>query len=766
MAMNYFRMAISKGIVMLDEFRVGSTWTSVMGNMNTPQNLKLNPEFGNVATGDTTTMLSWDDVENESGYKIYIDEKVVGNVAADVTEFQVTGLNQLPTYNFSVAAFNELGTSVRSNAKTFTVNNPVAKDFYVKDYGAVGDGVNDDFDAIVAAVKALADYPYSANLHFEGGSTYRCWNNGSRGMLFTMNGIRDKSIHGNGANLIVHHNILGLRVTNCDNILLQDLTFDYDSLYFTQGKILSVDANNGTFVMEIEEGYPMPVNNFSNPDHGNPWGMLWEGTSGYEIKNELVYISQCELLGGRNVKFTVGQQSISAINMFNVNDRFSVPIHDNTVAFNLVDTSKDMVFKNLTYYSAEAQCFINSRNRGRLHFDGIQYKRKPGTTRLMTVYRGGIINRDNAIGPVIENCYIEGLGDDAIALSSYTYFVNSSASSTQFTLNNSATFDVGDTILFVDMKKGVELGKTIVNSKSGDEITTRDAVNGVIPGEDKAQLTTNVMNLSKSNNNFIIRNNTFAGQRRHAILCRAQYGLIEGNVCQKTGYGIVMTNEIGPAYSCPVPGNIVIKNNSFTNIRRYPVYAHFKAHINTPDQLLQHLTFIDNTFGPSTEFSSSGNLNFPGEAVVTLKSVGNVDFKGNVFVNDAEAGAISLNNSRNINIKCGNTFNQKSMTSINDGITLVDYTSTNDVVFDNCETNANNSVSANSKVRLYPVPVMNELQIDCDELVFWSVINLQGLEVLSGSQRNINLSALQAGVYLIKIFDGRNELFVKSFMKQ
>ena len=765
-AMNYFRMAISKGTVMLDEFRVGSTWTSVMGNLNTPKNLTLNPEQGNAEIGDTTTMLSWDDVDNETGYKIYIDDKVVGNVATDVTEFQITGLNQLPKYNFSVAAFNKLGTSVKSNIKTYTVNNPIAKDFYVKDYGAVGDGINDDFDAIVAAVKALVDYPYSANLHFEKGNTYRCWNHGSRGMLFTMDGVSDKSIHGNGANLIVNHNILGLRVTNCDNILLQDLTFDYDSLYFTQGKILSVDDNNGTFVLEIEEGYPMPVNNFSNPNHGNPWGMLWEGTSGYEIKNELVYISQCVLLDGRNVKFTVGQQSLPALNMFNVNDRFSVPLHDNTVSFNLVDTSNDMVFKNLTYYSAEAQCFINSRNRGRLHFDGIHYKRKPGTTRLMTVYRGGIINRDNAIGPIIENCYIEGLGDDAIALSSYTYFVNSKASSTQFTLNNSATFDAGDTILFVDMKNGIELGKSVIGSKSGNEITTKDAIYGVSPGENEAQLTTNVMNLSKSNNHFIIRNNTFAGQRRHAILCRAQYGLIEGNVGEKTGYGIVMTNEIGPAYSCPIPGNIVIKNNSFTNIRRYPVYAHFKAHTNTPDQLFQNLTFIDNTFGPSTKFSSSGNLNFPGEAVVTLKSVGNVEFTGNILVNDADAGAISLTNSRNIIVKCGNTFNQKSMTSINDGISIIQYSSTNDVVFDNCETNSNNSINSNSKVRFFPVPAIKELQIDCDEMVLWSVINLQGLEVLSGSQRKINVSKLQPGVYLIKIINERTELFVKSFIKQ
>ena len=50
-----------------------------------------------------------------------------------------------------------------------------------------------------------------------------------------------------------------LDMHRCTNVKIQNLEVDYKELPFTQGRILSVDAENGTFLMDIDDGYPLPA---------------------------------------------------------------------------------------------------------------------------------------------------------------------------------------------------------------------------------------------------------------------------------------------------------------------------------------------------------------------------------------------------------------------------------------------------------------------------------------------------------------------------
>ena len=623
------------------------------------------------------------------------------------------------------------------------VDQPETHDYYVSDYGAAGDGSANDMDAIKNAVKDFAGDPFPAKLHFEN-KTYRCTGSG---ILFDLNGARNKTILGNGAELIVEPSILGLQINNAENVLVKDLKFDSDPLSWTQGTIKSIDAANGKFTLEIDEGYPVPVNNYGNAGRAHPWGMIWE-PEGYTIKNELVWIASSRNMTGNTVELSLQSQSQNALNDMQVNDRFTVDVFGVGGSFNKISESKNISCEKLTFYATRSLVFALLDNVGQIHMNGVEMRRKPGTNRLLSCYRDGFHCKRNTHGPIIENCYVEGLCDDAINLSGGYYYVTGKTSSTQFQLDNASGFAVGDTLLFVDMKNGVELGRTYVASRSGNEITTTDAIDGVVAGEPRASTTIFVMNLSKSNSGFIIRNNTFGGQRRYAMLIRCQNGLIENNTGEKLGGGIILTNEIVSFFEGPFPRNITIRNNSFTDIRGWPLWLKASTYARLPQPLVKDIRLVDNTFGPSVK----------GMAAATFQHVDNVNLSGNVFFDDASAGGIAVTNSRNINIECNNSYNGTEISTIDDGIVLGDNMSASHVTFtcDTIATSIHPYIRENS-FQVYPNPVKDKLYIRTDfESFQLEIIDMYGkrIKIIEKASQTIELSQLRTGVYFLVLTSG------------
>ncbi|MEO8235116.1 MAG: LamG-like jellyroll fold domain-containing protein [Flavobacterium sp.] len=73
----------------------------------------------------------------------------------------------------------------------------------------------------------------------------------------------------------------------------------------------------------------------------------------------------------------------------------------------------------------------------------------------------------------------------------------------------------------------------------------------------------------------------------------------------------------------------------------------------------------------------------------------------------------------------------------------------------------------NLKVSLYPNPANDVLNIETDlELKSIEIYNIQGQKVLSSTQKQINVSDLAAGIYMVKIQDAKNAIATKKFMKE
>lgn len=626
------------------------------------------------------------------------------------------------------------------------VDTPETHDYYVSDYGAAGNGSSNDMDAIRNAVTDFVNDPFPSNLHFES-KTYRCTGSG---ILFDLQGAKNKNIFGNNAELIVQPSILGLVMENSKNITVKDLTFDSDPLSWTQGTITAINSATKKFTLTVDDGYPIPTNNYGDSGRAHPWGMVWEPT-GYTIKNELVFVTSSTAVSGNSVNFTVDDRSFSAFNDMNVNDRFTIDTYGVGGTFNRITKSSNITCENIIVYATRALQFVIDKNEGAIHMDGIQVRRKPGTNRLLSGYRDGFHCKDNKVGPIIENCYIEGICDDAINLHSTYFFVTAAASATQFTIDNTDNFDIGDTLQYYNMNTGVALGKTQIATISGLSITTTSAVNGVVAGTPKTNSTTSVINLSKSNSGFIIRNNNFAGQRRYAMLIRSQNGLIENNIGVKTGGGIILTNEIRSFFEGPVPSDIIIKNNSFTDIRGWPIWLDSKSYGGTSNGLLKNIVLENNTFGPSRD----------GKPAAIFTDVENLELSGNDFINDIAYGAIAFENCREVSFLCDNTYNGTDITNLTNDIALGANISSFDISF-NCTSLNVSSIEIDlfETIIAYPNPSNGNFEIvlpsdkkevTIDLFSMHSQFISSNVYTAQNGKIQINIGDKPAGIYFIKI---------------
>ena len=72
--------------------------------------------------------------------------------------------------------------------------------------------------------------------------------------------------------------------------------------------------------------------------------------------------------------------------------------------------------ENVTVHASPGLAVGLVGNRGEIVVRGLEVRFAPGTTRLLTANADGVHCQQNRSGPVIEDCYFEGMADDAINL--------------------------------------------------------------------------------------------------------------------------------------------------------------------------------------------------------------------------------------------------------------------------------------------------------------------------------------------------------------
>lgn len=483
---------------------------------------------------------------------------------------------------------------------SFCKNSVVIK---LSGFGAKGNGISDDGPAFRKALQYAVSLAKPTILKCEP-KTYRIGYRADDFFALTLENAKDITIDGQGALLVFDSRNLAIQFLNCENCKLSNFKIDYDPPPCTQGIIKEINIEDGYFIVEISKGYPFPLtdesiqpayrhgcflSSLNPPVYTHNWCYVQEvkrvGEDLFKIsvapvtREALQKVLPGEIFVFRNplqapppTDFTQEPRAKVGNTPFNKGVFLNPPIASIQIRF-----SKNCTLENIEQYvSPGISIFIDGSENIFIRKYRIRYK--PGTDRACASLSDGIHCKGNIIGPFIEECYFQGLWDDAINLcSTPADVIEECISNRKF---KTRTLDIwwidsylrpGQRVLFWDRKSGISLGEYKIIEveflENQKRIVTVDKdVKGVIEEKSEPNFGTLVFILPGKS---WVRNCVFQNSLKTAVL-PAPGTVIENNLVENCAYGVNACLFDGLnlpfAWTQAFPRGIVVRNNVFRNV--------------------------------------------------------------------------------------------------------------------------------------------------------------------------------------------------------
>ncbi|MCH7224631.1 right-handed parallel beta-helix repeat-containing protein [Haloferula sp. A504] len=501
-----------------------------------------------------------------------------------------------------------------------------AAEFKVADFGAVGDGKTDDAPAARRALAAAIEAGPGSRVVFEKKS-YR-FARQSGDAILALAGVSGIALEGNGAEIIGNPWNGFLRISDCAGITMRGFILDCDPLSFTQGDIIEVAPEEGTFVLRIHDGYANPVE-LSEQLEKRAWQKVGFTLEADARRIKPGPIDHIENIGEMDRSKRLLRVDLRAESFTHIapGDHFVFGLHHGGHgALIKVERSTDIRLVDYTIHGGKfGMNHSFSDNHGRVHVKGAKIGLRPGTTHLVTSIKDGFHVKHNRVGPIIEDCTLEGMMDDSINISVCPYWVKEDLGDNRYLIAEVAFSPrVGDRLMAYTPVPGTVVrglkvlsvepsGKHANRTEKWNIITLDRPIPGLslhqggnlFPGGPDKLRFTGLYNLDACGQGYIVRNNRFLAQRRHALLARSPGGLFEGNTIDGVGgSGVWLGNEIGSFYEGPFPANTVIRNNTFRDTGQNPI----RVRINGRNAWARNIRIEGNTFSgwPAAAMDLSG----------------------------------------------------------------------------------------------------------------------------------------------------------------
>lgn len=527
-----------------------------------------------------------------------------------------------------------------------------------------------DISIIQKALNFAATNTAPTEILFNAGATYIITNSsGIANMPLTLSGANNVLINGNGCEILIKNPRIGfLHIQSCTNVIIENITVDYNPLPYTQGIVtrnLYTQPPSGTSAepaieFRVDAGYPAPTNaNYVDSNAINSaerWGIIMDtnnpGRGADDRYTIYTYtnVVQTNTSGAFKVQFA-GHSSMQTIQS---NDFWCMVSRWNGSSVYSAGSCYQLTFLQLTNYAGAAANFEATYTAlvNEINCTVAIGPPPAGATRgrIKSSNADGGYFGSSRIGPWVQGCNFTGLSDDvanaytepfvitnAPTAATNTFFLWNYNNGGQPTALSAGELEIGDQLLFFNAYTGIVFDEAVILETNSNEVTVDHLISGIVNGTDE----TNTLVINNSlNTSAVYLDNQFSNSRIHGIYCRANNILIAHN--SVSGMGLSAISGF-PALdlSAPnsyVPTNAVIMDNvlsdcsySYQSINntipsQEPAFALIEFH-----QTRDTNDYVTNSFAISgVRILNNAFLNWR-RAPLSLHNVTDVIVAGNYF---------------------------------------------------------------------------------------------------------------------------------------
>ena len=529
---------------------------------------------------------------------------------------------------------------------------------HLAEFGAKGDGKADDGPAFVRAMSALNQVAGPATLNLGERKTYRIAtlpgapgeSSGSRrGFVFPFEGADRKVVEGHGSHLILRFPLRLIKIAGSEGLTVRGLSFTYDPLPFTQGRIEAVDPDAHTLDVQVDPGFPLPT--FDAPeveDQSRAWHFCWTFQPSCHVWTRTIKAID-PAHSAKGVFRVFAKENVPVGLLMNGSRQIVVPTlgtvdgvpQCSSGTHSTISGSQDILIEDIHQHVAPHFSFAITYNTGKIELRNVDIRPPDDSGRQLASWRDGFHIKTNRGPIVVEDCDLAWLRDDCINISAIALTVEQQLGPKvyQFRVRNREGFpsiQPGFTIEGWNKATGKHCGAArVVSVRSGTGkgywntilMLDRELANVVADGE-----TTSFWCHEYVNAGAIIRNNRFDGSARF----RAP-GLYEGNLI--TGFMIVKPD----VNECPLTRDMIFRGNQLPGAGIPTVFCVYRDEgpvklppwnpADPPDQLVQRIVFENNALGrpihlfDATDITFRGNTRLPsleGSKALILRNTGAV----------------------------------------------------------------------------------------------------------------------------------------------
>lgn len=381
--------------------------------------------------------------------------------------------------------------------------------------------------------------------------------------LIRLDGIQDLIIDGRGAEIVFTEPASGLALLkNCRNILIRDLTVRFDPMPHAVGVIRSVDHTTGKFTLSMDDAKSLAFDDSVVMKHWT-WGVLLDKETPGKLQDDTpLVISTKErqveksVAGNGDVLYTLQLKSRQLAKYFEPGYKYIVFARNGGRGLARTEGGSGITFLNVTNYGVSGGHYTSFESSG-LKVLGCRSLIPEGY--WFGANADGLHVRSNDLGPWVEGCHFEGVGDDAIAIYAKGVFILGQDAPDRLRVDAQMfNLEAGHEIRIFNPREGT----IIVDAATIASIEPQPAESGgiakkhfLVTLETPLDVTLDtshsdplyndqLFNNSLVNRDFAIRNNVFKKIRRFGSVVRARSGVIENNTYEQiSNIPIVLRNE-------------------------------------------------------------------------------------------------------------------------------------------------------------------------------------------------------------------------------